>query len=45
MLDQVIMVEDNRELFQDQALKHEDSSDLRYQYDVLIKNMEDISVQ
>ena len=44
MLDQVIMLEDNGELSQDQALKHEDNRDPRYQYDVLVKNMETISV-
>ena len=41
MLDQFVKLEDNRELVQDQALKHEDSRELRYQYD---KNMETISV-
>ena len=41
MLDQVIILEDNG----DQALKHEDNRDLRYQYDVLVKNMETISVE
>ena len=45
MLDQVVKLEDNRELVKDQALKHEDSRDLRYQYDVLVKNMETISVE
>ena len=45
MLDQVIMLEDNGELVQDQALKNEDNRDLRYQYDVLVKNMETISVE
>ena len=38
------MLEDNRELFQDQALKHEDSRELRYQSDVLVKNMDTLSV-
>ena len=42
LLKKVVMLEDNRELFQDQALKHEDSRELRYQYD---KNMETISVE
>ena len=37
-------VEDNRDLVQDQALKHEESRELRYQYDVLVKKMETISV-
>ena len=41
MFDQVIMLEDNG----DQALNYEDNRDLRYQYDVLVKNMETISVE
>ena len=45
LLKQVEKLEDNRELDQDQALKHEDNRDLRYQYDVLVKNMETISVE
>ena len=45
MLYQVVKLEDNRDLVQDEALKHEDSRDPRYQYDVLVKNMETISVE
>ena len=45
LLDQVVMLEENRELVQDQALKNEDSRDLRYEYDVLVKNMETITVE
>ena len=45
MLKKVVMLEDNRELFQDQALKHEDSRKLIYQSDVLVKNMETLSVE
>ena len=44
MLYQVVKLEDNRDLVQDEASKHEDSRDPRYQYDVLVKNMETISV-
>ena len=44
MLYQVVKLEDNRDLVQDEASKHEDSRELRYQYDVLVKNMETISV-
>ena len=44
MLDQVVKLEDNRELVQYQALKHKDSRELLYQSDVLVKNMETISV-
>ena len=44
MLKQVVMLEENRELVYDQALKHEDSRELRYQSDVLVKNMDTLSV-
>ena len=44
VLYQVVKLEDNRDLVQDEASKHEDSRDPRYQYDVLVKNMETISV-
>ena len=43
VLKKVVMLEDNRELFQDQALKHEDSRELIYQSDVLVKNMDTLS--
>ena len=42
MLDQVVMLEENRELVQDQALKHEGSRELIYQSDDLVKKMETI---
>ena len=45
VLKKVVMLEDNRELFQDQALKHEDSRELIYQSDVLVKNMDTLSVE
>ena len=45
VLKQIVMLEDNSELVQDQALKHEESRELRYQSDVLVKNMETISVE
>ena len=45
MLIKVVMLEDNRELLQDQALKHEDSRELIYQSDVLVKNMDTLSVE
>ena len=41
----VVKLEDNRELVQDQALKHEDRSVLKYQSNVLVKNIETISVE
>ena len=31
-------------MLEDQALKHEDSRELRYQSDVLVKNMDTLSV-
>ena len=45
MLDQVVRVKDNRELVLDQALKHEIRRELWDQSDVLVKNMETISVE
>ena len=39
LLVQVVTLEDNRKLVQDKALKHEDSQELRYQSDMLVKNM------
>ena len=45
LIEQVVKLEDNRELVQDQALKHEDRSVLKYQSNVLVKNMETISVE
>ena len=44
VLKQVVKLEDNRELVQNQALKHVDR-ELIYQSDVLVKNMETISVE
>ena len=44
MLDQVVKLEDNRELVQYQALKQKDSRELRYQSNMLVKNMETKSV-
>ena len=44
MLDQVVKLEDNRELVQDHTLKHSDSRELRCQSNMLVKNMETISV-
>ena len=38
-------LEDNRELVQEQALKHKDSRELRFQSDDLVKNMETIGVE
>ena len=45
LIEQVVKLEDNRELVQDQVLKHEDRSVLIYQSDVLVKNMETISIE
>ena len=45
MLDQVGRVKDKRELVLDQALKHEIIRELWDQSDVLVKNMETISVE
>ena len=43
MPDHVLKLEDNSELVQDQAVKHEKRKELRYQYDVLVGNMETLS--
>ena len=43
MPDHVLKLEDNSELVQDQAVKHEKRKELRYQYDVLVRNMETLS--
>ena len=45
LLDQVVKLEDNRELVQDKALKDEDSRELRYQSIWLVKNVETKSVK
>ena len=45
VLKQVVKLEDNRELVQDLALKHEDSREPKYQSGVLVKDMETISVE
>ena len=45
LLKKVVMLEDNRELFQDQALKQEDNRELIYQSDVLVKNMDTLSLE
>ena len=45
VLKKVVMLDNNRDLFQDQALKHEDSRELIYQSDVLVKNMDTLSVE
>ena len=45
LLKQVEKLEDNRELDQDQALKHENNRELIFQSNVLVKNMETISVE
>ena len=45
MLNQVIKLEDNSKLVQDQAVKHEKRKELRYQYDVLVRNMETLTVE
>ena len=42
VLKQVVKSEENRELDQDQALKHEGSRELKYQSMLLVKNMETI---
>ena len=38
----VVKLEENRELDQDQALKHEDRRELKYQSNLLVKDMETI---
>ena len=45
LLKQVEKLEDNRELDQDQALKHENNRELIFPSNVLVKNMETISVE
>ena len=45
VLKQVVRLEDNRELVQDQTLKHSDSRELRCQSNMLGKNMKTISVE
>ena len=45
LLKQVEKLEDNSELDQDQALKHEDNRELIFQSNELVKNMETISVE
>ena len=45
LLKKVVMLEDNRELFQDQALKQEDNRELIFQSNVLVKNMDILSVE
>ena len=42
VIKQVVKLKENRELDQDQALKHEDRRELRYQSNLLVKNMETI---
>ena len=42
VIKQVIKLEENRELDQDQALKHEDRRELKYQSNLLVKDMETI---
>ena len=45
VLNQVLKLEDNRELVQDQTLKHSDSRELKCISNMLVKNMETISVE
>ena len=45
LLKQVENLEDNRELNQDQAYKHEENKELIFQSNVFVKNMETISVE
>ena len=45
LIKQVEKLEDNSELDQDQALKHENNRELIFQSNVLVKNMETISVE
>ena len=42
VIKQVVKLEENRELDQDQALKHEDRRELKYQSNLLVKDMETI---
>ena len=43
VIKQVVKLEENREFDQEQALKHEDSRELKYQSNLLVKNMETIT--
>ena len=45
LIKQVEKLEDNSELDQDQALKHENNRELIFQSNVLVKNMETINVE
>ena len=45
VLKKIVKLEDNRELVQDQDMQHENSRELRYQSDLMVKNMEIISVE
>ena len=45
VLKQVVELEDNREIVKDQALKHKDNRDQIFQSNMLVKNMETISVE
>ena len=45
VLKKIVKLEDNRELVQDQDMQHENSRELRYQSDLMVKNMETISVE
>ena len=45
LLNQVEKLEDNRDLDQDQALKHQNNRELIFQYNVLVKNMETINAE
>ena len=42
VIKQVVKLKENRELDQDQALKHEDRRELKYQSNLLVKDMETI---
>ena len=42
VIKQVVKLEENRELDHDQALKHEDRRELKYQSNLLVKDMETI---
>ena len=39
VLKKIVKLEDNRELVQDQDMQHENSRELRYQSDLMVKNM------
>ena len=45
MLNQVVKLEDNSKLVQDQAVKQENRKELRYLFDVLVRNMETQTVE